>query len=66
MGDSMSNSNTKTLFDYFNRLFYLFNIINPSEKLFFLAALPTPDLVIMSTNSANLSSNVKKWLSENR
>ncbi|XP_075160601.1 enhancer of mRNA-decapping protein 3 [Haematobia irritans] len=29
-------------------------------------ALPTPDLVILSTNSANLSSNVKKWLSENR
>ncbi|XP_061395919.1 enhancer of mRNA-decapping protein 3 [Musca vetustissima] len=29
-------------------------------------ALPTPDLVILSTNSANLSTDVKKWLSENR
>lgn len=29
-------------------------------------ALPTPDLVILSTNSTNLSSDVKKWLSENR
>ncbi|XP_046808682.1 enhancer of mRNA-decapping protein 3 [Lucilia cuprina] len=29
-------------------------------------ALPTPDLVIISTNTSNLSSDVKKWLSENR
>ncbi|XP_017018363.1 enhancer of mRNA-decapping protein 3 [Drosophila kikkawai] len=29
-------------------------------------ALPTPDLVILSTNTANLSEAVKKWLSVNR
>ncbi|KAH8376273.1 hypothetical protein KR200_008934 [Drosophila serrata] len=29
-------------------------------------ALPTPDLVILSTNTANLSDAVKKWLSVNR
>ncbi|KAM7355309.1 enhancer of mRNA-decapping protein 3 [Cochliomyia hominivorax] len=29
-------------------------------------ALPTPDLVILSTNTSNLSNDVKKWLSENR
>lgn len=29
-------------------------------------ALPTPDLVILSTSSDNVSSNVSKWLKENR
>lgn len=29
-------------------------------------ALPTPDLVILSTNSTNLSADVKTWFSENR
>ncbi|EDW94709.1 enhancer of mRNA-decapping protein 3 [Drosophila yakuba] len=29
-------------------------------------ALPTPDLVILSTNTANLSDAIKKWLSVNR
>ncbi|XP_065360954.1 enhancer of mRNA-decapping protein 3 [Calliphora vicina] len=29
-------------------------------------ALPTPDLVIIATNTSNLSIDVKKWLSENR
>nr|XP_036670617.1 enhancer of mRNA-decapping protein 3 [Drosophila suzukii] len=29
-------------------------------------ALPTPDLVILSTNTANLSDTIRKWLSVNR
>uniref|UniRef100_A0A1B0G261 Enhancer of mRNA-decapping protein 3 n=1 Tax=Glossina morsitans morsitans TaxID=37546 RepID=A0A1B0G261_GLOMM len=29
-------------------------------------ALPVPDLVILSTSSANLSGNIKKWLNDNR
>lgn len=33
---------------------------------YFIIELPTPDLVILSTDSNILTSEVRKWLSENR
>lgn len=56
-----SNGGDDKFFNFYLHL-HLYLII----FFFFSSALPTPDLVILSTNDSNLSIDVKKWLNENR